>query len=431
MIRFYCDRFYCDSILLWFDSIVPDSIVIRFYPLHLDDEKSRQLAAYRRKLADYREVETKLRELRKRVSPFRAFNSCFHFRKQKCKRITTSPRTTSKLCSLLVKSWAKSWNSWPTRNSSLKQRTVLVTSLDAVDRSTKNSWNMVTLFIVAFDDCLGHSRRSRHDHAYHYASVATRSRSVGVQDEPRRPRKHFVRWSWRSCRANPWASWSRRVALLNPDLFKRVGITPPKGCLLYGPPGITILCNSVQSCCLGTGKTLLARAVASQLDCNFLKVVSSAIVDKYIGESARMIREMFNYARDHQPCVVFFDEIDAIGGRRFSEGTSADREIQRTLMELLNQMDGFDSLGKVKIIMATNRPDTLDPLCCVRAVWIARLKSRSRMRRVVSTSSKFTPAESPSMAKSTTKPLWRCLKDSVEPICVSSPIIKFLHWKNV
>ena len=105
----------------------------------------------------------------------------------------------------------------------------------------------------------------------------------------------------------------------------------------------------------------MARAVASQLDANFLKVVSSAIVDKYIGESARLIREMFNYARDHQPCIIFMDEIDAIGGRRFSEGTSADREIQRTLMELLNQMDGFDVLGKVKMIMATNRPDTLDP----------------------------------------------------------------------
>jgi len=137
------------------------------------------------------------------------------------------------------------------------------------------------------------------------------------------------------------------LPLLNPELFQRVGIVPPKGCLLYGPPG--------------TGKTLLARAVASQLDANFLKVVSSAIVDKYIGESARLIREMFNYARDHQPCIIFMDEIDAIGGRRFSEGTSADREIQRTLMELLNQMDGFDVLGKVKMIMATNRPDTLDP----------------------------------------------------------------------
>jgi len=137
------------------------------------------------------------------------------------------------------------------------------------------------------------------------------------------------------------------LPLINPELFQRVGIDPPKGCLLYGPPG--------------TGKTLLARAVASQLDCNFLKVVSSAIVDKYIGESARLIREMFNYARDHQPCIIFMDEIDAIGGRRFSEGTSADREIQRTLMELLNQMDGFDALGQVKMIMATNRPDTLDP----------------------------------------------------------------------
>ncbi|KAL3320679.1 26S protease regulatory subunit 10B [Cichlidogyrus casuarinus] len=137
------------------------------------------------------------------------------------------------------------------------------------------------------------------------------------------------------------------LPLNNPELFKRVGVTPPKGCLLYGPPG--------------TGKTLLARAVASNLDANFLKVVSSGIVDKYIGESARLIREMFSYARDHQPCVIFMDEIDAIGGRRFTEGTSADREIQRTLMELLNQMDGFEALGKVKIIMATNRPDTLDP----------------------------------------------------------------------
>jgi 26S proteasome regulatory subunit T4 len=91
------------------------------------------------------------------------------------------------------------------------------------------------------------------------------------------------------------------LPLLNPELFQRVGITPPKGCLLYGPPG--------------TGKTLLARAVASQLDANFLKVVSSAIVDKYIGESARLIREMFNYARDHQPCIIFMDEIDAIGKR--------------------------------------------------------------------------------------------------------------------
>ena len=155
------------------------------------------------------------------------------------------------------------------------------------------------------------------------------------------------------------------LPLKNPELFLRVGIKPPKGVLLYGPPG--------------TGKTLLARAVASGLETNFLKgeireaqgpagvalisptVVSSAIVDKYIGESARLIREMFGYAKEHEPCIIFMDEIDAIGGRRFSEGTSADREIQRTLMELLNQLDGFDYLGKTKIIMATNRPDTLDP----------------------------------------------------------------------
>merc|ERR1712005_28645 len=137
------------------------------------------------------------------------------------------------------------------------------------------------------------------------------------------------------------------LPLINPELFQRVGIKPPKGVLLYGPPG--------------TGKTLLARCVAANIDANFLKVVASAIVDKYIGESARLIREMFGYAKDHQPCVIFMDEVDAIGGRRFSEGTSADREIQRTLMELLNQLDGFDILGKVKMIMATNRPDTLDP----------------------------------------------------------------------
>jgi 26S proteasome regulatory subunit T4 len=97
------------------------------------------------------------------------------------------------------------------------------------------------------------------------------------------------------------------------------------------------------------------------MDCSFLKVVASAIVDKYIGESARIIREMFQYAKAHEPCIIFMDEIDAIGGRRFSEGTSADREIQRTLMELLNQLDGFDEIGKVKLVMATNRPDVLDP----------------------------------------------------------------------
>lgn len=200
---------------------------------------------------------------------------------------------------------------------------------------------------------------------------------------------------------------SIELPLMNPELFQRVGIKPPKGVLLYGPPGTgkssCILQISSRDCpsalqliipisagllwrsawtfkkrrhvqicrnkgcqrtsvrhgilcgvgglvmlSLCAGKTLLARAIASNIDANFLKVVSSAIVDKYIGESARLIREMFGYAKEHQPCIIFMDEIDAIGGRRFSEGTSADREIQRTLMELLSQLDGFDVIGKVQ-----------------------------------------------------------------------------------
>ncbi|TKY75423.1 26S protease regulatory subunit 10B-like A [Spatholobus suberectus] len=135
---------------------------------------------------------------------------------------------------------------------------------------------------------------------------------------------------------------SIELPLKNPEIFQRVGIKPPKAVLLYGPPG--------------TGKTILARAIASNVHVNFLKVVSSAI-----SGSARLIREMFRYARNHQPCIIFMDEIDAIGGRRLSEDTSADREVQITLTELLNQLDGFDQLGQVKIIMATNRPDVLDP----------------------------------------------------------------------
>jgi len=137
------------------------------------------------------------------------------------------------------------------------------------------------------------------------------------------------------------------LPLTNPELFKRVGIKPPKGVLLYGPPG--------------TGKTLLARALACNLNATFLKVAASAIVDKYIGESSRLVREIFGYAKDNAPSVIFMDEIDAIGGKRFSEGTSADREIQRTLMEILAQLDGFNALENVKTIMATNRPDILDP----------------------------------------------------------------------
>lgn len=137
------------------------------------------------------------------------------------------------------------------------------------------------------------------------------------------------------------------LPLKNPGIFKRVGIPAPKGALLYGPPG--------------TGKTLIARAIASNTDAKFLKVVATSLFDRYVGESARIVREMFAYARENEPCIIFIDEIDALGGKRLEEGSSTDREVQRTLMELLAQMDGFGSTTKVKVIMATNRPDILDP----------------------------------------------------------------------
>lgn len=137
------------------------------------------------------------------------------------------------------------------------------------------------------------------------------------------------------------------LPIVNPGIFKRVGIPAPKGALLYGPPG--------------TGKTLIARAIASNTKAQFLKVVAASLFDRYVGESARIVREMFTYAREHQPCIIFIDEIDALGGKRLEEGSSTDREVQRTLMELLAQMDGFASTSQVKVIMATNRPDILDP----------------------------------------------------------------------
>lgn len=137
------------------------------------------------------------------------------------------------------------------------------------------------------------------------------------------------------------------LPLKNPGIFKRVGIPAPKGALLYGPPG--------------TGKTLIARAIASNTNASFLKVVATSLFDRYVGESARIVREMFTYARENQPCIIFIDEIDALGGKRLEEGSSTDREVQRTLMELLAQMDGFQSSSQVKVIMATNRPDILDP----------------------------------------------------------------------
>ena len=134
--------------------------------------------------------------------------------------------------------------------------------------------------------------------------------------------------------------------LLRPELYKRVGIDPPKGVLLVGPPG--------------TGKTLLAKAVAHETNATFIRFVGSELVQKYIGEGARLVRELFELAKEKAPTIIFIDELDAIGAKRLEIATSGDREVQRTLMQLLAEMDGFNPIGNVKIIGATNRPDILD-----------------------------------------------------------------------
>ncbi|CAM9119580.1 unnamed protein product, partial [Ectocarpus sp. 12 AP-2014] len=131
------------------------------------------------------------------------------------------------------------------------------------------------------------------------------------------------------------------------DLYKQIGIDPPRGVLMYGPPG--------------TGKTMMAKAVANATSASFISVVGSEFVQKYLGEGPRMVRDVFRLARENSPSVVFIDEIDAIATKRFDAQTGADREVQRILLELLNQMDGFDQSTNVKVIMATNRADTLDP----------------------------------------------------------------------
>jgi proteasome regulatory subunit len=137
------------------------------------------------------------------------------------------------------------------------------------------------------------------------------------------------------------------LPLKRPELFEKIGIDPPKGILLHGPPG--------------TGKTLLAKAVAHETKAVFLRVVGSELVQKYIGEGARLVRELFEMARQKAPSIIFIDEIDAIGAQRSEASTSGDREVQRTLMQLLAGMDGFEQRGEVKIIGATNRIDILDP----------------------------------------------------------------------
>lgn len=134
------------------------------------------------------------------------------------------------------------------------------------------------------------------------------------------------------------------LPIKHPELFENLGISQPKGVLLYGPPG--------------TGKTLLARAVAHHTACKFIRVSGSELVQKYIGEGSRLVRELFVMAREHAPSIIFMDEIDSIGSTRMEKG---DSEVQRTMLELLNQLDGFESTKNIKVIMATNRIDILDP----------------------------------------------------------------------
>ncbi|KHJ35944.1 putative 26s protease regulatory subunit 8 [Erysiphe necator] len=137
------------------------------------------------------------------------------------------------------------------------------------------------------------------------------------------------------------------LGLKHPELFESLGIAQPKGVLLYGPPG--------------TGKTLLARAVAHHTACKFIRVSGSELVQKYIGEGSRMVRELFVMAREHAPSIIFMDEIDSIGSSRVEGSSGGDSEVQRTMLELLNQLDGFEPTKNIKVIMATNRLDILDP----------------------------------------------------------------------
>merc|ERR1711971_368242 len=140
---------------------------------------------------------------------------------------------------------------------------------------------------------------------------------------------------------------SVELPLTHPEYYEEMGIRPPKGVILYGPPG--------------TGKTLLAKAVANQTSATFLRVVGSELIQKYLGDGPKLARELFRVADEHSPSIVFIDVIDAVGTKRYDSNSGGEREIQRTMLELLNQLDGFDSRGDVKVIMATNRIDSLDP----------------------------------------------------------------------
>lgn len=137
------------------------------------------------------------------------------------------------------------------------------------------------------------------------------------------------------------------LPLTHPELYEDIGIKPPKGVILYGEPG--------------TGKTLLAKAVANQTSATFLRVTGSELIQKYLGEGPKLVRELFRVAEEHAPSIVFIDEIDAVGTKRYDSNSGGEREVQRTMLELLNQLDGFDSRSDVKVILATNRIETLDP----------------------------------------------------------------------
>ena len=137
------------------------------------------------------------------------------------------------------------------------------------------------------------------------------------------------------------------LPMTHPERFKRLGIKPPKGVLMYGPPG--------------TGKTLLARACAAQTSSTFLKLAGPQLVQMYIGDGAKLVRDAFALAKEKAPAIIFIDELDAIGTKRFDSDTTGDREVQRTMLELLNQLDGFSSDDRIKVIAATNRVDILDP----------------------------------------------------------------------
>ena len=136
------------------------------------------------------------------------------------------------------------------------------------------------------------------------------------------------------------------LPIKNLEIFEEIGIDPPKGILLYGPPG--------------TGKTLLAKAVANETNATFIKIVASEFVNKYLGEGSRIVRDVFDLAKEKSPAIIFIDEIDAIGTKRVGSSEGADREVQRTLMQLLAELDGFESRGDIGIVGATNRPDILD-----------------------------------------------------------------------